>query len=201
VTPRHTRRAGSLAIILLSFFLGLLVVPSSAQAANQAPYPPASASVSVSRSTMGLGDCTVFSGKDWMPGSTVVIKDRGKVVSTQTVASDGTFSYNACYSKQSECGTHQLTASGTSSDGRQVTLGSNVTVACANQGRAEPVVEEPQTDAGGGADFFDGAPIPFTGLPVPLQWLVSAATLLLLVGGLLMVVARRRRHERDELPA
>lgn len=188
----------ALCVALLASLV-LLVAPAAATAAPAArqatapaslvgmqdAYPPSPARGVIDKSSMSRGECAVFSGSGFQPGSQVTISDRGQVVATVPVATDGTFRYQVCYRDLSDCGDHRLTASGIDADGQPATVGVTTFVRCQGGGSAEGTTGGSaggstggSTTAGTGGEAVSGPPrggkIPFTGAEIGLALLVGA---------------------------
>lgn len=209
--PGSPRRALGAAFLTA---LVLLVVPAVAAstAASAAPatapaatvgmqeaYPPSPARGTIDRSSMNRGECAVFSGSGFQPGSSVTIRDRGQVVATVTVAADGTFSYQVCYRDVSDCGEHRLTATGIDADGKPATVAVTTFVRCQGGGGAQETTGgsaggTTTGGTGGSGGAVTGPPqggkIPFTGAEIGLALLVG--TLAVGAGWLFQRWGRRR---------
>lgn len=102
---------------------------SAGPALAKNPYPPPShGSATVVPSRIQAGQCAVFSGTGFMPGTTVAIADNGASAGTALADVNGDFSKQICEGANAKRGKHTLTGSGTGSDGNPLTVSAVLTV-------------------------------------------------------------------------
>ncbi len=157
------------AALVLALWAGLLLLAGTASAAT---YPlNTTGQGTVDKSVVQVGDCVVFSGTGFAPGTTVTVTDDGTPVATTTTDSGGAFSQRVCYTTAARLGTHLLAGSGTDVSGGTRTVTASVTVV--------------------GVSTTRGSALPRTGTDVAA--LVAVGLLLVVGGSLVLEQARRRR--------
>jgi hypothetical protein len=215
----------SLRVVVSAAVMGVVVLLGPVvHAAGPYPPPPASGGQGqVDDSRVEAGECVIFSGDGFKPGTTVTIRDNGKVVGTAPVAADGTFSKRICFDTDAKPGRHTLTATGVATDGRPLTVSAVVFVTGVSQRPGSGPGSGPAPGTGAGA--ATGSPTPVatpspgstpeeTSSPAPVPgsgpqaspdtsgmgltgWLIVLGlfALLALLSGLLLLLGRRRRDE------
>jgi hypothetical protein len=212
--PRAGRR---ITLALLALSIAILGVAGVASAVS--PYPPAPAGGTVTRSQLAPGECTLFSGSGFAPGTPVDIFDNDVKVATTTAGADGTFTQEICFGVApsgsalrhallrphaviraaatsgavftSGCGTHRLGAKGTAPDGSVRVVSASITLIC-------PISGGTTSPVSGTTNPGSSSGLPLTGI----EWLLTAvaAGMALIVVGLLLTVGgnfpggRRRAH-------
>jgi hypothetical protein len=119
--PRTLAPSCALRILTGALSLLLLTLVGVSQAVA-APYPlPTSGEGQVTRST-------IFSGGGFLPGSTVMITDNGKLVGTTKADKKGNFRDQVCFGTDAALGKHTLAGTGTGANGAGRVVTAVVTV-------------------------------------------------------------------------
>lgn len=169
----------------------------------------------VDKTRVAPGECVVFSGNGFRPGSTVTVADNGAVVGTAEANASGEFSERVCFGASTTPGQHELTGTGPDQGGdcapgsgngngtRTVratvfVLGESV-VAPPGGGNEEPRGEAPGVGGVGGNNGNNGSGgsggsggLPFSGDITLVE--TGFALLLILAGAAVLVAARPRRR-------
>jgi hypothetical protein len=215
--------------VSLTIVAGLLSLGLVTPALAAGPYPPPPQGTGrVDPSRIKVGQCAVFSGDGFMPATTVTVRDNGVVRGTTLTTSAGTFSFQLCYSSESQKGRHDLAGSGTGADGAPLTVYAVLIVQGVNQSRSNPSTRSGGQAASGttgdsatstgatvesgstGAVQLPPAEAPANGSTVPAGEENSGARLIILgltglgfaflASLLLLLLARRRRRREDDQP-
>lgn len=105
----------------------LLLTPAAAYAAGPYP-PPADEHAEVDDTRVEAGECVIFSGGGFEPGTEVTIRDNGKVVGTTRADDRGEFRFEVCFEVDAKPGRHTLAVTGLGADGQPLTLTATVFV-------------------------------------------------------------------------
>jgi hypothetical protein len=98
-------------------------------AAAAGPYPPpSSGSASVNPSRIKPGQCTNFSGDGFAPDTALSIADNDVPKTTTTSDKNGKFKIRMCYSTDASKGEHELSATGTGSQGDPLRVSAILTI-------------------------------------------------------------------------
>lgn len=183
---------------------GLALALLTGPGALAADYPPPSDDQgTVTPSRIHAGECAVFSGGKFVPGSDVAVTDDKEPRGSATADGDGRFEKQLCYDADTPPGKHVLKGTGDAagSNGRR-TVTATLTIEGVSQSQAAAAQEPPRslpraddTEGFGGGTLGRGS-LAYTGFPA----LASAFAGLLLVGvGSLLLVVGERRHRRRRL--
>ena len=123
--------------------LGAVLVAGVALGATPAlaagPYPPPSQGTgTVEPSHIKIGECATFSGDGFAPLTSIAVGDNGADAGTTTTDVNGQFSKQLCYPSGSKKGRHDLTGTGSGSQGDTLTVTAVLIVEGASQSASNP---------------------------------------------------------------
>lgn len=110
----------------------LMLLAPAAQAAGPYP-PPMDEHAEVSATRVQAGECVIFSGGGFEPGSEVTIYDNDELVGVTRADKNGDFRYEVCFDVDARPGRHTLKAVGLGADGAPLTLTATVFVTGVSQ--------------------------------------------------------------------
>ena len=124
----------------LAVLLGLLVLLGGGAAPALAEdYPlPTHGQGKVDKTRVVAGECVIFSGDGFKPGTPLTITDDGTEVATTTADANGEFSTQVCFSTTARLGRHVLMAEGIGANGAARDVTATTTVVGASSTRPPP---------------------------------------------------------------
>ena len=178
---------------------GLALALLSGPAALAADYPPPSdAQGTVTPSRIHAGECAVFSGGAFEPGTEVAVTDGKESRGSATADGDGTFDKELCYDASTPPGKHVLKGTGDAarSNGKR-TVTATLTIEGVSQ--SKPAKGSAGKSHGQALPQDDSQLAGYTGDTGALALAAAVGGVLLLGSGSLYLVVGERRHRRRRL--